>query len=66
MTIDTACSSALFCLHDAITAIQTGQCDGAIVAGANLLLKPVISLMYHKYNMLSPTGTSRPFDINGL
>ncbi|XP_050064418.1 fatty acid synthase-like [Aphis gossypii] len=61
--IDTACSSALFCLHDAITAIQTGLCDAAIVAGTNLLLKPAISVMYHRYNMLSPTGTSRPFDI---
>eukprot|EP00102_Acyrthosiphon_pisum_P027204 XP_016664414.1 PREDICTED: fatty acid synthase [Acyrthosiphon pisum] len=61
--IDTACSSALFCLHEAITAIQTGQCDAAIVAGTNLLLKPAVSVMYHRYNMLSPTGTSRPFDI---
>lgn len=65
MAIDTACSSALFCLHDAITAIKTGQCDAAIVAGTNLLLKPAVSLMYHRYNMLSPTGTSRPFDIAG-
>ncbi|XP_060865504.1 fatty acid synthase-like [Metopolophium dirhodum] len=63
VAVDTACSSALFCLHDAITAIQTGQCDAAIVAGTNLLLKPATSVMYHRYNMLSPTGTSRPFDI---
>ncbi|XP_060836830.1 fatty acid synthase-like isoform X2 [Rhopalosiphum padi] len=63
VAIDTACSSALFCLHQAITAIKTGQCDAAIVAGTNLLLKPATSVMYHRYNMLSPTGTSRPFDI---
>ncbi|VVC42234.1 Acyl transferase/acyl hydrolase/lysophospholipase,Ketoacyl-synthetase, C- [Cinara cedri] len=63
VTIDTACSSSLFCLHDAITAIKTGQCDAAIIAGSNLLLKPAISVIYHKFNMLSPTGTSRPFDI---
>ncbi|VVC37697.1 Acyl transferase/acyl hydrolase/lysophospholipase,Acyl transferase,GroES- [Cinara cedri] len=64
VAIDTACSSALFCLHDAITAIKAGQCDAAIVAGTNLLLKPAMSLIYHRYNMLSPTGTSRPFDIS--
>ncbi|XP_050427979.1 fatty acid synthase-like [Adelges cooleyi] len=63
VAVDTACSSALFCLHEAITAIKTGQCEGAIVAGTNLLLKPALSVMYHRYNMLSPTGTSRPFDI---
>ncbi|XP_026810325.1 fatty acid synthase-like [Rhopalosiphum maidis] len=63
VTIDTACSSTLFCLHEAITAIKTGQCDAAIVAGTNLLLKPATSVMCHRYNMLSPTGTSRPFDI---
>ncbi|XP_050531344.1 fatty acid synthase-like [Daktulosphaira vitifoliae] len=63
VAIDTACSSGLFCLYEAISAIKSGHCDAAIVAGTNLLLKPAVSVMYHKYNMLSPTGTSRPFDI---
>ncbi|KAI5709648.1 hypothetical protein M8J75_001994 [Diaphorina citri] len=61
-TIDTACSSTLFGLHLAVGAIERGECDHAIIGGVNLTLKPATSLMYHKYNMLSPTGTISPFD----
>lgn len=55
--IDTACSSSMVALHQAITAMQTGQCDAAIVAGVNLLLKPANSLNFHNLGMLSPQGT---------
>uniref|UniRef100_A0A8D8QYG3 Fatty acid synthase n=1 Tax=Cacopsylla melanoneura TaxID=428564 RepID=A0A8D8QYG3_9HEMI len=61
-TIDTACSSTLFGLHLAVQAIERGECEHAIIGGVNLTLKPATSLMYHKYSMLSPTGTISPFD----
>ncbi|KAJ6028403.1 Acyl transferase/acyl hydrolase/lysophospholipase [Penicillium herquei] len=40
MTIDTACSGSLVSMDVACRYIQTGQVEGAIVAGANLYLSP--------------------------
>ncbi|KAJ5375590.1 Acyl transferase/acyl hydrolase/lysophospholipase [Penicillium concentricum] len=40
MTIDTACSGSLVSVDVACRFIQTGQVEGAIVAGANLYLSP--------------------------
>ncbi|KAJ5753204.1 Acyl transferase/acyl hydrolase/lysophospholipase [Penicillium odoratum] len=40
MTIDTACSGSLVSVDVACRYIQTGQVEGAIVAGANLYLSP--------------------------
>lgn len=46
-------------------AIRTGQCDAAIVAGANLLLRPTTSLQFNRLSMLSPEGMCRAFDASG-
>ncbi|KAJ5174196.1 Acyl transferase/acyl hydrolase/lysophospholipase [Penicillium canariense] len=40
MTIDTACSGSLVSVDVACRCLQTGQVEGAIVAGANLYLSP--------------------------
>ncbi|XP_030757326.1 fatty acid synthase [Sitophilus oryzae] len=63
--IDTACSSSLFAFQQAVNAIQTGQCDSAIVGGVNLLLKPTSSLQFHRLSMLSPHGMCKAFDASG-
>ncbi|CAG9771106.1 unnamed protein product [Ceutorhynchus assimilis] len=63
--IDTACSSSLFAFQQAVNAIQTGQCDNAIVGGVNLLLKPTSSLQFHRLGMLSPHGMCKAFDASG-
>ncbi|XP_018336014.1 fatty acid synthase [Agrilus planipennis] len=63
--IDTACSSSLFAFQQAVNAIQTGQCDSAIVGGCNLLLKPTSSLQFHRLSMLSPDGMCKAFDSSG-
>lgn len=63
--IDTACSSSLYAFQQAVTAIKTGQCDAAIVAGVNLLLKPASSLEFHRLSMLSPQGMCKAFDSLG-
>lgn len=64
-TIDTACSSSLYAMHQAVAAIRAGECDAAIVGGANLLLKPTAALQFHKLNMLSQDGKCRAFDATG-
>jgi len=63
--IDTACSSSLVALSQAVQAIKSGQCDAAIVGGANLLLKPCNSLQFHRLSMLSPQGMCKAFDVTG-
>ncbi|XP_060839445.1 fatty acid synthase-like isoform X1 [Rhopalosiphum padi] len=63
--IDTACSSSLVAMSQAVQAIENGQCDAAIVGGANLLLKPTNSLQFHRLSMLSPQGMCKAFDVTG-
>jgi acyl transferase domain-containing protein len=61
-TVDTACSSSLVALDRACNDLSTGIVDRAIVAGVSLNLRPTISKVFQKYNMLSPTGTCHSFD----
>jgi acyl transferase domain-containing protein len=62
LTLDTACSSTIYALHHAINAIQAGDCDGAIVAGANLITSPEQHLGTAKGGFLSPTSACHTFD----
>ncbi|KAI1098670.1 polyketide synthase-like protein [Jackrogersella minutella] len=63
LTLNTACSSSLYCLHTAVSAIRAGDCDGAVVAAANLILAPEQHLETMKGGVLSPTSTCHTFDI---
>ncbi|KAI1125484.1 putative polyketide synthase [Nemania abortiva] len=63
MTLDTACSSSMYAFHLAVTAIQAGECDTAVVAGANLIQAPEQHYLIHKAGVLSPTSTCHTFDI---
>lgn len=48
MMVDTACSSSMYALDSAYSAIQSGECDAALVGGTNLLLHPFVSLQFAK------------------
>ncbi|KUI73219.1 Polyketide synthase-nonribosomal peptide synthetase [Cytospora mali] len=60
--IDTACSSSLYCLHAACVALENNECDGAVVAGANLIQSPEQHFATMKAGVLSPTSTCHTFD----
>ncbi|WP_232628647.1 type I polyketide synthase [Methylobacterium sp. Leaf118] len=60
-TLDTACSSSLVALNAAITAIEAGQVDTAIVAGASLLASPFNFISFSNAQMLSRTGLCQAF-----
>ena len=62
--LDTACSSSLYALHMACTALNAGDCDAAIVAGANLVRSPEIFVAMAKAGVLSSTSESHTFDIS--
>ncbi|XP_014291398.1 fatty acid synthase [Halyomorpha halys] len=61
-TIDTACSSSLMAFHEAVVAIKTGQCDAAIVLGANITLNATASVQFLKLSLLSQDGKCKTFD----
>ncbi|XP_072754283.1 fatty acid synthase [Anoplolepis gracilipes] len=63
--LDTACSSAMFAMHQAVAAMRAGECDAAIVGGMNLLLKPANALQFHRLSMLSQDGKCKAFDVTG-
>ena len=62
LTLDTACSSSLYCLHIACRGLLQGDCDAAIVAGANLVQTPEQQLDVAASGILSPSSTCHSFD----
>ncbi|KAH8647580.1 ketoacyl-synt-domain-containing protein [Tricladium varicosporioides] len=62
--LDTACSSSLYALHTACSALRMGECESAVVAGANLVQTPELHLMMVKAGFLSPTSTCHTFDVS--
>ncbi|KAL1470633.1 hypothetical protein MTO96_040322 [Rhipicephalus appendiculatus] len=62
MTIDTACSSTMVALSEALLAIRSGRCEAAIVGGASVTLDPHLMTNFNMLGVLSKDGKCRPFD----
>jgi amino acid adenylation domain-containing protein len=62
LTLDTACSSSLVALHAACEALRRGDVEVALVGGAQLLLDPATTRLYHAANALSAFRRCRTFD----
>jgi acyl transferase domain-containing protein/acyl carrier protein len=62
VAVDTACSSALTAAHLAIRSLRSGECDVAIVGGANTILSPDLTVLFSKAGMMSPDGRCKVFD----
>lgn len=62
VAVDTACSSSGVALHMACRALQTGECDQAIVGGVTLNLHPQRFASIQRMTIASPTGACRAFD----
>ena len=62
---DTACSSSIYALNQALKSIRCGDCDAAIVGGAMLCLSPDVALRFFQLGMLSSDGMCKTFDKNG-
>lgn len=62
LSVDTACSSSMVALAQAVNAIQSNQCDTALVGGANFILRPEYSIAMSKGRFLAKDGRSKSFD----
>ncbi|GJJ10518.1 Type I Iterative PKS [Clathrus columnatus] len=62
LPLDTACSSSLTATHVAVQALQVGECDAAVVGGAQINLRLNEWIQYSQAGVLSKDGKSKPFD----
>jgi acyl transferase domain-containing protein/aryl carrier-like protein len=60
--VDTACSSSLTAVHLATRSLRDGECELALVGGANALIKPETTMGFSRASMLSPDGRCKAFD----
>ncbi|CAH0402598.1 unnamed protein product [Chilo suppressalis] len=65
VSIDEACCSSSAALDLAYQAMSKGECEAAIVGGANLLLHPQTSIHTGRIISICPDGKTRSFDANG-
>jgi polyketide synthase PksN len=59
--IETACSSSLIAVHRGVSAIESGQCNMAIVGGVNTLISPEAHISFSKAGMLCEDGRCKTF-----
>ncbi len=61
LAIDTASSSSLVAVYQAMRALQDGNCNLALAGGVNAILAPVNSLLMSNAGLLSPDGRCKSF-----
>lgn len=61
VTARTACSASFVALHEACVAISRGDCDSAIVGGANLIMASASTMSITEQNVLSKDGSCKTF-----
>ncbi|XDG09065.1 hypothetical protein ABKA04_008680 [Annulohypoxylon sp. FPYF3050] len=61
-TINTACSSSVYAMHNACHALRARDCNAAIVGGVNLIVTVDQHMNTAKLGILSPTSTCHTFD----
>lgn len=65
LSIDTACSSSLVAFHYACQDVWRGECEMAVVGGANVMLRPEYPMGMCKGHFLSRDGECKSFDERG-
>jgi acyl transferase domain-containing protein len=62
LALDTACSSALVAIHNAVLNLRTRQCNVALAGGVYVNLTPDNLIGFSRIGAISPAGLCRPFD----
>ncbi|MCM6776847.1 polyketide synthase Pks13 [Nocardia sp. CDC159] len=68
VALDTACSSTLVAVHQAVRALRSGEADLALAGGVNMLLAPFGSLGFDSIGMIAENGRIKAFssDADGI
>ncbi|PRX24032.1 acyl transferase domain-containing protein [Paraburkholderia sp. BL18I3N2] len=61
-TVDTACSSSLVAAHLGCRSLWDGECDIAVIAGVNIMLRPESTIIEAKGGFLARDARCRAFD----
>ncbi|WP_086819960.1 type I polyketide synthase [Allokutzneria sp. NRRL B-24872] len=62
LAVESACSSSLLAVHQAVRQLRGGESDLALAGGANLVLLPELSTVLDRMGALSSDGRSRTFE----
>jgi acyl transferase domain-containing protein len=65
LSIDTACSSTMVALHQAMATLKANDAQMALVCGANMIISPDMFVHMSELGFLSPQGRCRSFDASG-
>jgi acyl transferase domain-containing protein len=65
LSIDTACSSTMVALHQAMATLKSNDAQMALVCGANMIISPDMFVHMSELGFLSPQGRCRSFDASG-
>ncbi|KAI9748439.1 MAG: hypothetical protein M1835_001796, partial [Candelina submexicana] len=65
MSVDTACSSTMAALNQAVRTLQGHEASMALVCGGKLIFNPDMFVVSSELGFLSPSGRSRCFDAAG-
>ncbi len=67
VVIDTACSSSIVAIHQAMQSLRLGECTEAIAGGVNVIMSPDVTACFCRAGMLSPDSRCKTFsaDANG-
>lgn len=68
VAVDTACSSTLVAVHDAVQALRSGDADLALAGGVNMLLAPMATLGFDANGGVAKDGHIKAFssDADGM
>ncbi len=64
VAIQTACSTSLVAIHQAVQALLGGEADLALAGGATVSALGALGYLYTPEGIRSPDGLCRPFDAN--
>ncbi|MDD2764700.1 MAG: amino acid adenylation domain-containing protein [Opitutaceae bacterium] len=62
VSVNTACSTSLVAVHQAVTALRDGQCEMALAGGACVRSRQIDGYRYEEGGVLSRDGKCRAFD----
>ena len=62
VTLDTACSTSLFAVHEAAKSLMLGECNLALAGAASIDVPVAGGHVYEEAGIGSPDGHCRPFD----